>query len=1222
MIMSSKARFWFRLAPNYQIPMFAILLLLAPLEANDWHHPLSLSGGDYWRQRIRVDIGNPSNRELAGYQVTLLTGSGPEEVDLEGIESQSIRVVDGSGIEVLFSLRRPDATTIRQGTIPEGSVLIIPVECSAFSSKTYWIYSDNPSAWKVPDFLRPPQLINGGVEEGYGSTPTGWKHDAGDFDHQASWVDEDPYSGEKCLKLQVTHGAPRSWISTRQKEIPVDGGQTYTLRGWVRAQDVSSGSMTGWYIHVATDTDPLAINRGLSAGAGTYGWKQVSWTFIAPPQAVHASVGTMLWGSGTAWFDEVTLEAHSSGDPTNLNVSISAPESLHLTEVGADPPWYDEDSEDEVEWNFRAPLELVNLGLEPSNFSAAVNLRRYSPRWRNMNLNSLRVVRHTTAVPFVASGEELLFEALVSARTREHYYLYFSSEAGIAPVTGEIDSILNGSNNRVFNPSFEMASGQQPTGWTIQKPSSMSSHGRASPGRFGNHSASFTVPHNLSGSIGWPGWIQNVPVESGKSYFFSGWVKLDDVRGMVRIHAHLRNRNGELVGSNPFLSIGTGLAGTCDWTRLSGTFTIPPGATIFQIHLTMNATGTLSHDGIMLLEGVTHPFQGAVEARTTESMPQVWTIPAVVKVFQDDHPPVRSESVRLVAAKGEFEPLQLAIRSQQPFPRVRVQVDPLIDRRGNRLEQFDVALVGFVPVAHTSDYHRASGWKSWQRPVVVGTPQKSGTLPSDFGAGSDGWIGWWPDPLVPVEEFSLSSNRSQPVWVTFWIPQGTPGGDYQGRVRFTQDGSTLAEKEITLHVWDFTLPEELSMTAIYDVRSGSRQQIPGQDPQDTYEELLELMADHRVAPNRVLPEPLFTFSGDSLIADYEAFDKAADFFLETLGFPQLYMPSAFYLFGWANPPAAKFGEAPYPGQHPYLSADRSQLRSQFKDRYQKALAHFWNHVKEKGWEDHFVLYISDEPHYREEGIIEQMQALCEMIHEVDPSIPIYSSVWNHVPEWEGFLDVWGIGHYGIVAKAEMENLLSAGDRLWFTTDGHMCIDTPYCAIERLLPHIAFHYNVEGYEFWGVDWLSDYDPWDFGWHSSVNLTLNPAKPTHSVIYPNGDGYLVYPGAAIGHHRAVPTIRLAQAREGLEDAEYLRLLTQKIAEARNAGLDVGEAEELLDSVAEMVSIPSASGRRSTSLLPSPELLFESRFRVGQMIEKLEHALKRRPGPTRESLRPGPR
>ena len=102
------------------------------------------------------------------------------------------------------------------------------------------------------------------------------------------------------------------------------------------------------------------------------------------------------------------------------------------------------------------------------------------------------------------------------------------------------------------------------------------------------------------------------------------------------------------------------------------------------------------------------------------------------------------------------------------------------------------------------------------------------------------------------------------------------------------------------------------------------------------------------------------------------------------------LPALFYLFGWAFPPSDKFGEKPYPGEYPYEGADRSKLRPEYKKAYQLVLKTFWDHLKEKGWADRFILYLSDEPHEadknngKSDDIKIQMKALCDMIHEVDP----------------------------------------------------------------------------------------------------------------------------------------------------------------------------------------------------------------------------------------------
>ena len=153
----------------------------------------------------------------------------------------------------------------------------------------------------------------------------------------------------------------------------------------------------------------------------------------------------------------------------------------------------------------------------------------------------------------------------------------------------------------------------------------------------------------------------------------------------------------------------------------------------------------------------------------------------------------------------------------------------------------------------------------------------------------------------------------------------------------------------------------------------------------------------------------------------------------------------FYAFGWGYPPPARFGQQPYEGKFPFQGVDRRVLRPQFKQAYQACLKVFWEHIRAKGWERKFVLYISDEPFDAQEPVRQQMKALCDMIDEVDPAIPIYSSTWHHQPAWDGCVTVWGFGHFGIVPVEKLQQIRRDGARSGGPTDGQMCIDTPRIA---------------------------------------------------------------------------------------------------------------------------------------------------------------------------------
>jgi hypothetical protein len=182
----------------------------------------------------------------------------------------------------------------------------------------------------------------------------------------------------------------------------------------------------------------------------------------------------------------------------------------------------------------------------------------------------------------------------------------------------------------------------------------------------------------------------------------------------------------------------------------------------------------------------------------------------------------------------------------------------------------------------------------------------------------------------------------------------------------------------------------------------------------------------------------------------------------------------------------------------------------------------------------------------------------------------------------------------------MDKLRAGGARIWFTTDGHMCIDTPYCAFERLLPHFCWKCHAEAYEFWGMSWLT-YDPFRFGWHAYIQQSGEPGKSTW-VRYPNGDGFFAYPGAAAGHRGIVSSIRCEQAREGVEDYEYLYLLASLVKQAEAAGRDASLGRQALAQADSLAPLPNPGGRYSSKVLPDPDAVFAVKRGLAEAIEKL--------------------
>jgi hypothetical protein len=350
------------------------------------------------------------------------------------------------------------------------------------------------------------------------------------------------------------------------------------------------------------------------------------------------------------------------------------------------------------------------------------------------------------------------------------------------------------------------------------------------------------------------------------------------------------------------------------------------------------------------------------------------------------------------------------------------------------------------------------------------------------------------------------------------------------------------------------------------------------------------MAEHRACPDRVHPEPKIAFKNGAVEFDANEFDEAARYCLDELGMNSFYAPGIFYTFGWAYPPRKVFG----------LEA----FTPQYDEAVTKSLSVYMNHLRQKGWDKKMIVYVSDEPHYRQPQVVENLAKFCKLVHQV-PGARTYSSTWDYVPGLVGAIDIWGAGPHGSFPVERMKERQAAGDDFIFTTDGQMCIDTPYLAIERLLPYLCWKYNVSGYEFWGVCWWT-FNPWERGWHKYIQQSDSPDKPKYFVRYPNGDGYLCYPGQPVGVDGPVNSIRFEQVREGLEDYEYFCILKHLIEKAGQKGISVATAEKALAQVSDLVTIPNHGGLRSTDLLPNPDAVPAARVAIAHEILSLRREL----------------
>jgi len=1140
-----------------------------------------------------MDVANRSGRDFAGEPVRVTVG----KLGLTGQPAGALRVLDAKGRELLFDLSSPGGGKRHDAKLAADDALFIRIDCAARATERFWVYADNPSAMVVPDFLK-PGFVNGGFESG-DTAPHGWETWGNDDTHQVSWVTENPRSGNYCTRTVVKPGAEATWIKWMQRDVPLTPGVKYRVCAWVKSAGVKGN--LGWFIHVNGVRSQM-INRSLRIDGAPGAWQRVGTEFVCPEGADNLTIGTLLHGTGVAYFDDASVEPMAEAPAFKL--SIGAVEAANLAEMHAPSEW----QLDRGKWRCRTVIRAINMANAAQRnivVSAALTrsvvlarrdgpvtaLRVIGPGGKVLPHVSLRDPRRVMeqavgggqAKSEVRSGDSVLFVADLPARSACHFHVYFSSakDAG-AGETMALTTLIRGKANLVRNADFE-AGGDELPNWptSTEKSAQRNFNFKVLRGGIvGDRCVEMTVP--ATAKLGWSGWRQlRVPVKAGASYIFAGYLKTKGVTdGTVKLHGHWKTADHRLATS-PYFSVGKGQAADTDWTLNMGAVRAPADATLVDLHLTMNARGTIYHDGVLFCEiaqAQAGDFQPAGPLASSGRDFDVWEVNPIVKVFPDDPPGEPAKDVKIAAARNECEVFQLVVRPNRDLgdfrascTQWRIKTGPIIPRPG-------IARVAYVPIDNRSSYFRSE------------LPEYYRKLPNNAGR-TDGWVGDWPDPIPTFKPTHLEAGRNMPLWFTVRVPAGATPGEYRCQVRLSaQDTKTIAIP-VTLTVWPFRLPNKSNLKVIYDLRQGRGGGVfDGQDRMKTVKMWMKFLADHRVSPGLTNFNPKLKFVDGEPTFDFTEFDEIASYCFDELNMNVMYTPWYFYAFGWAYK-MRKFGA------HEAFTPEHERA---FTSAYRK----FFRHLKAKGWYEEFVYYISDEPHYRHEFVVEQMKKMCDLAHQADPNVPIYSSTWRHVREWNGYLDIWGVGQYGCFPTEEMAARVRDGEKLWFTTDGQMATDTPYCGTERLLPYYCLKYGSDGYEFWGVSWWT-YDPWKYGWHWFIRQSPDGEKYFY-VRYPNGDGYLAYPGKAVGQAEPVSTVRLAQAREGVEDYEYFVILQDRIAKAKQRNIDTSAAEAALDAVRALVTIPNAGGYRSTDIMPDPDAVPRVRKQVADQIVALGGAL----------------
>jgi len=433
------------------------------------------------------------------------------------------------------------------------------------------------------------------------------------------------------------------------------------------------------------------------------------------------------------------------------------------------------------------------------------------------------------------------------------------------------------------------------------------------------------------------------------------------------------------------------------------------------------------------------------------------------------------------------------------------------------------------------------------------------------------------------------------------VSPGTPKGLYRGKLQLASETVSL-DIPIEVKVWGFELPRETHLRSGFGLSPWLIRRYHNletdEEARQVYRLYLQDFARHRVAPysaGRGVKLEWKAGLGPGLYPklDFREFDEDARFALDELGFNS-------FVIRLEGLGGGTF-HARERGRIGEFERGSREYEVSFR-RYAQALQ---DHLEQKGWLKKGYVYWFDEP---EEKDFDFVREGMELIHRAAPKITRMLTT-HPTRKLHGAVDLWCLPTYTLNPD-EVRARQLAGEEIWW----YLCTGpkAPYFTLFldhhgteiRLWAWETWKYGLDGLLVWETTyWTSEQaypdslqNPWQdaMSWQSWYGLKAGEKSP-----WGNGDGRFLYPpNRDPGSDKTryvegpVPSIRWELLRDGIEDYEYLWLLTQEI---QRAGASA-------DSYASLLDVPSDICTSLTDFTTMPEPIHAHRAKVAEAIERL--------------------
>ncbi len=434
-------------------------------------------------------------------------------------------------------------------------------------------------------------------------------------------------------------------------------------------------------------------------------------------------------------------------------------------------------------------------------------------------------------------------------------------------------------------------------------------------------------------------------------------------------------------------------------------------------------------------------------------------------------------------------------------------------------------------------------------------------------------VGWWPDPILDfLPAADIAKGDVQSFWVRVRAPKQQPPGLYRGKLDLLVDGAPVFSFDLAVRVFSFTLPDRSPLPLAITFSPEDHPLPETQAQQAAWRQSADYPVNawkkHKLRWGDFLADYYITY--DSLyhhgMPDYEVLARLRDQGrLDRFNFGY---------YGHAGTNAAD------------VEAWKAQNLPRYRDAYTRA--------KALGLLPHAYIYGCDEA---PADLFPKVQQAAAILKAEFPDVLIMTTTYDQsygqnsvIKSMDAFCPLTPSFDPAKAAAAR-----AAGKQVWWYIccgphhpHANMFIEYPAIEGRLLMGAMTAKYRPDGFLYYQISI----------WNSRKPITAGPFTdwdPRSWTTY-HGDGAWTCVGP---DGTPLPTIRLENFRDGLEDYAYVRLLELAITKvAASPALRASKADWLNQAKA-LFEVPAAVLKSKTEFTRDPAALYRWRDRLAQAI-----------------------